>query len=826
MKKSREFKFIDWKVLLSATNVALFAVVLAAQQPQTQASNGLLLPDDPLFPNQWYCLNPGGAGSLPDADLDAEEAWELSTGGVTPAGDTIVIAVIDRGLDRLHPDLAANLWVNRGEMPGDGIDNDDNGYVDDYRGWNVALQNDQISGTWVSHGTALSGIIGAIGNNQTGICGVNWRVKIMFVAIDGTIADVLSACEYVRQQRLLYQRTQGKKGAFVVALNCSWGLAFGQPADQPMWCAAYDSLGTAGILSVAATANQAVDVDVVGDLPTTCPSDYLVAVTSLNRLDEKAPNAAWGARHIDIGAYGQEVYTTAPANNYAAFSGTSYAAPQVTGAIGLLYATSCAELTALAWADPAAAALKAKTLLLGSGTPNASLQNISSTGSRLNLATLLNNYAAQCGSCQPPFALKSFPEDTYSVSLHWTKPIGNKSVLLKWRKTGQAVWQYVNKPPNPYRLTGLEPCGTYEFALSIQCASDSTRYWSPPQPFKTEACCQAPSKLWAKDNAATGVTLTWPPVYGAIGYQLRYRRDSSAWEWQTMDICTAQLSGLEICTRYEAQVRTLCDTGITVFSAPYWFQTSQCGACTDVKYCLPIVENAYSEWIHAIQIGTWRHEPGGNPMPYRDFTGTSTDILSLLPGDSLATIVTPGFANQSAKEFFRIFIDFNMDGDFDDVGELAFDPGYASENPIQGLLKVPNFQATGLTRMRVMMKYRTMTNTFPLPCEPYAFGQVQDFCVALKQTVPTNQGILLRAAHLNVYPIPAHASFTLVLPERIEAPCDLSVWNAGGGLVYRERIEGYRFPAPVISIATWLPGVYTLQARCGAQVFYGRVLKI
>ena len=379
------------------TTIAVFgAVALAAQQQLGPETDCPLLPNDPLFSNQWHLLNPGSPGSLADADLDAEEAWEIATGGLTPAGDTIVIAIIDRGIDHLHPDLAANLWVNRGEIPGDGVDNDDNGYIDDYRGWNVALQNDQIGAAWTTHGTALSGIMGAVGNNQTGVCGVNWRVKIMFVAINGTIADVLSACEYVRQQRLRYQQTQGKQGAFVVALNCSWGLAFGQPNDEPLWCAAYDSLGAAGILSVAATANQAIDVDAVGDLPTTCPSDYLLTVTNLDRMDEKAPNAAWGARHIDLGAYGQDVFTTIPAGKYASYSGTSYTAPQLTGALGLLYAASCTDLTALAWADPAAAALKARALVLGSDTPNPSLQSITVTGARLNLATLLKNASAQC----------------------------------------------------------------------------------------------------------------------------------------------------------------------------------------------------------------------------------------------------------------------------------------------------------------------------------------------------------------------------------------------------------------------------------------------
>lgn len=303
--------------------------VVSAQQNHYLSLRSNLLPNDPLFSQQWQYLNDGSNGGVPNADLDADLAWNISTGGMTMAGDSIVIAVIDGGVNKTHPDLVKNLWRNTAETPNDGIDNDGNGYVDDFLGWNVFAQNDNIQGITTQHGTPVTGIIGASGNNNLGVTGVNWNVKIMFVAGGNLESDLLAAYDYILRARLKYNATNGAAGAFVVAANCSWGIDYGMPANAPLWCAAFDEMGEAGILSVAATANTAVNVDLAGDLPTTCPSDFLLSVTSLNKMDELAPTAAWGPVNIDLGAYGEGVFTTSAANQYGVHAGTSFAAPQV-----------------------------------------------------------------------------------------------------------------------------------------------------------------------------------------------------------------------------------------------------------------------------------------------------------------------------------------------------------------------------------------------------------------------------------------------------------------------------------------------------------------
>ncbi len=259
-------------------------------------------PNDTRFNEQWALNNTGQTGGLNDADIDAPEAWDFTTGGLTALGDTIVVAIIDGGCDLNHQDLS--YWINWAEIPNNGIDDDSNGYIDDHRGWNAYNNNGNVSSDF--HGTHVSGISGARGNNNLGVSGVNWNVKTMPIAgASGDEATVITAYGYVHEMRSRYNETNGTQGAFVVSTNASFGVDFGQPANFPLWCAIYDSLGVQGVLSCGATANNNVDIDVVGDIPTGCPSPWLISVTNTTHNDVKNGGAAYGLTTIDLGAPGQ-----------------------------------------------------------------------------------------------------------------------------------------------------------------------------------------------------------------------------------------------------------------------------------------------------------------------------------------------------------------------------------------------------------------------------------------------------------------------------------------------------------------------------------------
>ena len=242
--------------------------------------------------------------------MDSDQAWVRATGGLTNQDDTLVVAIVDDGFELNHEDLIENRWINHREIPNNNIDDDQNGYVDDYLGWNPLLASDEVAGG--SHGTQVSGIIGAVGDNQKGVVGVNWDVKMMMIRNDfnTTEASVLASYGYAYNARKRYNESNGEDGHFVVATNSSWGVDFGQVSDSPLWCSMYDSLGRVGILSIGATANNAVNVDSVGDLPTTCPSDYLISVTNINKLGNYTRKRHMVFNILILGLLGEEVFTT------------------------------------------------------------------------------------------------------------------------------------------------------------------------------------------------------------------------------------------------------------------------------------------------------------------------------------------------------------------------------------------------------------------------------------------------------------------------------------------------------------------------------------
>lgn len=347
-------------------------------------------PDDPFYSDQWNLRQ-----------IMAPEAWEISRGGVTALGDTIVIAVMDNGCQLDHPDLVGNIWVNRGEIPGDGIDNDNNGYIDDYYGLNVTTGNDQHSAG--RHGTEVIGKAAAMTNNQEGISSINWHVKIMVLSKSGggaTEADMIEAYEYALDQRRRYNETDGAEGAFVVATNFSGGIPDQDPVDFPGWCGMYDAMGEVGILSTAATVNSNTNVDVFGDIPTTCPSPYLLSVTNSDRDDQKVSGAGHGKIHIDLAAPGISLTTPTTGSDYiSGIRGTSLAAPQVTAAIALLYSVDCLDFAQLVKSNPAEAARSIKSAIINGVDQNPNLEEFTLSGGRLNLF----NSILEIDNCETEF---------------------------------------------------------------------------------------------------------------------------------------------------------------------------------------------------------------------------------------------------------------------------------------------------------------------------------------------------------------------------------------------------------------------------------------
>lgn len=710
-------------------------------------------PDDPQFNQQWQYINTGQSGGTAGADIDADLAWDITTGGLTAFGDTIVVCVVDEGFSQTHPDFGDNKWINYAEIPNNNIDDDGNGYEDDYRGWNADNNTDDISGGTGAggHGTCVAGIVGAQGDNGVGVTGVNWNVKIMFVVGGGNEAQAVEAYTYPLVMRKRYNQSGGVQGAFVVATNASWGIDGGQPADAPLWCAMYDSLGAYGVLNAGATINGNQNVDNFGDLPTACPSDWLISVTNTNDDDNKVTQAGYGLTTIDLGAPGEGTHTVAYPNGYAGFGGTSGATPHVAGTIGLLYSAPCTSFMALAHADPAAAALQVKQYILDGVDPNTSLNNITVTGGRLNVFNALNELLNACssGGCVTPFSINANSITDTSAVFIWSSAPGTADFDLIYRPTGSNIWTSVPGVTSPFSVTDLVPCTQYEFQVMSICDTDSSN-WSQSHLFTTDGCCLPPSGLIVTSITDSSATLNWGDLLAANSYNVDLRvAGSTVWTNSFTGITNDSLIviDLEPCKEYEFRVQTLCDTGLTDFSDIFIFRTKGCGACTDLIYCESKSDDATEEWIAGVLLNQINNTSGSD-NGYADNTSQST-VLGRNQNYSIT--LTPGFPGQAFNEVFRVWIDYNQNGSFGDAGENVYATGTTTV-AVTGTFTVPSTALLGSTRMRVSMKF----SSAPQSCtNPLNYGEVEDYCVEIIEHDTTN-GLNSSEETMNVsvYPNP------------------------------------------------------------------------
>ena len=338
-------------------------------------------PNDPGYPEQWSLHNTGQGSGTPDADIDAPEAWNITTGS-----PNIIVAVIDSGIDYNHPDLKANMWMNPGEMYNDSnfghVDNDDsdddnNGYVDDIHGVNfITDSGDPLDDN--GHGTHVAGIVGAVGDNNQGVVGVNHEVRLMALKVldskgDGLTSDAIAAIDYAIDKQ-------------ANVINASWGGGNFSEALQD----AIRSANNAGILFVAAAGNSSRDNDAVPHYPASYQVPNVLAVAATDRNDKLASffmttnslGSNFGTVSVDLGAPGGAL-TTALNNMYTIRDGTSVAAPHVAGTAALLLAQN-SKLTPQ----------QLKANLMFSGDLNVNLGNITVTGRRLNAHAALTAISA------------------------------------------------------------------------------------------------------------------------------------------------------------------------------------------------------------------------------------------------------------------------------------------------------------------------------------------------------------------------------------------------------------------------------------------------
>jgi subtilisin family serine protease len=518
---------------LVATPTILAAELIPTLQLDSRVKyaepNGIIhlaqVPNDPTLSRDYGLINTGQTGGTPDADTDADEAWDITTGS-----SEVVVAVIDSGIDYTHPDLAANVWVNPGEIPGNRNDDDGNGFVDDVHGYDI-MNNDGDPMDTFGHGTAVAGTIGMVGDNATGSTGVSWNVKLMAVTMRDefmTFENAIKAMDYVTMMR--------KRGVNVRVANASWG-AWDLTASPKSLKDAVDRMGEAGILFVAAANNQARDVDVQPHYPSGFDSPHIVSVAATDHNDRYSSFTNWGATTVDLAAPGEFVWTTGIGNSYGWANGTSLSAPHVTGAAALLFS-----------AFPHLTALEVKARLLGSVDPighigaNAAFPTL--TNGRLNVRNALL-WTPPDGETVPPATVGSLAvasTSPWSATLSWTAT-GDDGA------TGRAVSydvRYSSAPitaanwsaaiptsgePAPrtagsietFTVTGLEPATLYYFAIQANDNDGNTSAIS-----NVAQSATAPARFLLNDNVESDVG-NWIPT--GLWHRSNVRGHDSATAW-------------------------------------------------------------------------------------------------------------------------------------------------------------------------------------------------------------------------------------------------------------------------------------------------------
>jgi len=368
--------------------------------------HALQTPTDPSFGQLYGLVNTGqtvdGAQGTADADIDADLAWDVATGS-----SSAVVGIIDTGVDFSHPDLSGRSWVNPGEdctgCRTNGVDDDGNGYVDDWRGWDF-VNNDNDPFDDHGHGTHVAGTIGAKANNGVGVAGVNWDVRIAGLKFldefgGGTLADAIRAIDYATQNGIRITNNSWGGGGFSQALLDS-----------------IEQAGAAGGLFVAAAGNDGGDNDAMPSYPASYESPAVLSVAATDSKDALASFSNYGKVSVDLGAPGVSIYSTLPGNTYDWWSGTSMATPHVAGAAALVKA-----------AFPGATSMGTKALLLRTVDAKSSLQQ-TTTGGRLNVGAAVTCSASPKVWIDEPLAgfdaIAGEPVEVVALAANCADPAG------------------------------------------------------------------------------------------------------------------------------------------------------------------------------------------------------------------------------------------------------------------------------------------------------------------------------------------------------------------------------------------------------------------
>lgn len=759
------------------------------------------MPNDPSVTQQWHHKNTGQTGGTVDADIDSDLAWDITTGGTTADGVDIVVCMVEGSGGNLnHQDLSPNRWVNTGEIPNNGIDDDNNGYIDDYGGWSTATNNDN-TGTG-GHGTSCLGMIGAKGDNGLNVVGANWDVKLMVVNMGGglTQANVIAAYTYPYVMRKRWNQTNGAEGAFVVATSASWGIDAANPASYPLWCNFYDSLGHQGIINIGATTNSNLNVDTSGDMPTGCSSPYMVGVGRTDHNDNTA--GGYGVQTIDFGAPGINVVTTNGTNGITTTTGTSFACPLTAGVVGLAYSIPCTSFMDIVRSNPKAGADFVLEALINGVDVKAQLSSKFNTGGRLNAKNTLDLLMNEtCSSCYASDITVNVAVNEAMISFVASDEVALANLV--YRKVGDANWTNVSAIDSPVALSNLEDCSTYEFYIQTECADETTN--GSIVTFQTANCgncvdlpyCASVGNTSTQERLAVlspstavttitnyvktdnwGASLTTNYVAGSLvlmsgsgvsanegcgtisnaaalnGNIAVALRGTCNFSEKALNAQNAGASALLIINNQATAPPALgSGAGAASVTIPVIMISQAQGnailSALNNNEDVQVILGSQKQWVESFTFNGETITSGNNNGYKTVDIGTN---FSLVAGQSYTFTVDLGFQSTAIPTYSRIWLDVNQNGLFD-TDELMFDQGSNAVTDVNGMVTIPLNSLIGSTRMRVQAAYQgTGQQNLPGVCSNFSWGEVEDYCISIAEN---NVGISQAELTLvTVYPNP------------------------------------------------------------------------
>lgn len=508
----------------------------------------------------------GPDGTTNPFGSQAEKAWAA---GFTGSRGVFVGVVDTSGIQSDHPDLAANVWTNPGEIPGNGIDDDGDGYIDDVHGWNAYDDNGNIYDTADKHGTHVAGTVGATGGNGAGVVGVNWDVSLISAKFGtGGMGSTLNALEAIDYMTTLRTR----KGINIVALNNSWGgTGFSQALLDSITRAAQ-----AGILFAAAAMNRTNNNDLTPYYPasydTTASAGYdsVISVAAIDANGHLATFSDYGATSVDLGAPGVSIYSTILGSAYGTMSGTSMATPHVTGALAL-YTSD----------HPGAAPSQARNDLLTAGVrPLQALQGITVTGGMLDIGSLMTIPPTSLAAPADPANLQASVISGGRVDLTWADQSNNELGFAIERSADGGVTfilvDTVGANFTSYSDRTARPATTYSYRLRASSPGGSSAYIYAPAPVTTPfvALPAAPTSLTASAQPSAkggGIILAWTDKSSNEDVFQIERKTGSAGTWQFLASVSAnsvKYTDLTTVTRtlYYYRVRAYNAAGSSAYS--------------------------------------------------------------------------------------------------------------------------------------------------------------------------------------------------------------------------------------------------------------------